>query len=108
MVFVWFGSGIAMLYYPEPRLTESRELAILRPFEPDSTLVGFRRAWTAASGALRGNGTEAGLVSGRLQMLGGRPVYQFQRDYGEAVPAALVDARSGEVLSPVSPARAVG
>jgi hypothetical protein len=108
MVFVWFASGIAMLYYPEPRLTESRELAILRPFEPDSTLVGFRRAWTAAARALRGAGTEAGLVSGRLRILGDRPVYQFQRDYdGEAVPAGLVDARSGEVLSPVSPALAV-
>src|ERR1041384_5771610 len=75
MVFVWFASGNAMLYYPWPRLTESGELAILRPFEPDSSLVGFFRAWTAASGALRANGAAAELVSGRLQLLGGRPIY---------------------------------
>ena len=42
-VFVWFASGIAMLYYPWPLLKESRELGILTPFEPDSTLVGFRQ-----------------------------------------------------------------
>jgi hypothetical protein len=108
MVFVWFASGIAMLYYPWPRLTESSELAILRPFEPDSSLVGFFRAWTAASGALRANGAAAELVSGRLQLLGGRPIYQLQGDGGgEPLPAVAVDARTGEVLSPVGPALAL-
>jgi hypothetical protein len=104
VIFVWFASGIAMLYYPWPALTESRATAILRPFEPDSTLIGFRRAWAAAAQA---NGAEVDLVSGRLQLLGERPVYQFWRDHGgEPLPAVLVDARNGEVLSPVSPALA--
>ena len=107
VVFVWFASGIAMLYYPWPALTESRETAILRPFEPDSTLMGFPNARAAAARALRGNGGDVDLVSGRLQLLGDRPVYQFRRDHGgETVPAILVDARTGEVLSPVSPALA--
>ncbi len=107
VVFGWFASGIAMLYYPWPLVTESGELAILHPFEPDSTFIGFPRAWAAATRGLGKRGADAALVSGRLQLLGDRPVYQFQRDHGgESLPAVLVDARSGVVLTPVSPALA--
>ena len=106
-MFVWFASGLAMLYYPWPLLAESRALAILAPLEPDATLIGFRRAWTIAAATLGREGVGE-LVSGRLQVLGDRPVYQLRREQrGEAVPSVVVDARSGEVLSPVSPALAV-
>jgi hypothetical protein len=34
MVFVWFGSGIAMLYYPSPSIAESHEASTLVPTVP--------------------------------------------------------------------------
>ena len=107
LVFIWFASGIVLMYYPYPSISESKEKSGLRSFEPDTTLIGFQRASVAAKQALRGSKAPHQLVSGRLEQLGGRLVYQFQSEHGDGlVPAALVDARSGMVLSPVSPSLA--
>ncbi|HEV8196726.1 MAG TPA: hypothetical protein VGP87_08820 [Gemmatimonadales bacterium] len=99
LVFVWFASGIVMAYYPYPSIPESRELHALRPFAPDSGLIGFSAAWSAAQRAMAVTGDRRELVRGRLQQLGTSPVYQFQLENG--VPIALVDARTGTVLSPI-------
>ncbi len=102
MVFVWFGSGFVMMYYPYPELTESRELALLRAFEPGSHLVGFR----AAARAYLRRGVDVApfpIVGGRLELWNDRLVYSLWRENGWQIEdAGLVDAASGEVLTPIS------
>lgn len=111
MVFVWFGSGIVMMYYPYPALTESQRLAQLHAYEPDDHLVGFARAAAAygrAPGAREGTSQTrsdgAAVVGARLELWDGRLVYRL---YGEAgvrtTELALVDAHSGEILTPIAP-----
>ena len=108
LVFVWFASGIVLMYYPYPSIPATRQLGMLQPFVPDSTLLGFGRASQAATRSLEANGATVALVSGRLELLGDRLVYRFLRDSREGlVPAALVDAHSGVVLSPVGPGLAL-
>lgn len=107
MVLVWFVSGIAMAFYPWPAFTESKKLAALKPFEPAPPLVGFSSAQSAAAGHLEGD-PRATLVAGRLMQWNGEPVYQFwSENGGHYVTAALVDARSGAVLSPIPPEMAI-
>ena len=112
LVFVWFASGIVMVFYPWPAYTESQRLALLSPLEPASSLVGFRRASAVAIDALH-HADIAGVhavgppVRARLMRWGDRLVYQFWGDQGgRFVPAALVDAATGASLSPVTSAMA--
>jgi hypothetical protein len=109
LVFVWFSSGIVMVFYPWPALTESRQLALLEPFSLGPPLVGFSRAAAAATEHLaRADASpfneQGAPVFGRLMRWGDRLVYQFSSEQsGRYVPAVLVDARNGTVLSPVQP-----
>lgn len=112
LVFVWFASGIVMVFYPWPALTESRELGLLQPFEPTTSVIGFDRAAATASDYLKTVDT-AGLrqygppVGARLMREGERLTYQIWGEGdGHFVPTVEVDATSGRVLSPISPALA--
>jgi hypothetical protein len=113
MVLVWFLSGIVLMYYPWPALTESQERALLKPFDPPASLVGFAAAQRAAADRLSeqhgaGSAQPATLVAGRLMRWGNGLAYQLWGEQnGHYVSLALVDARRGAVLSPVSPAMAV-
>jgi hypothetical protein len=112
LVATWFLSGIAMMYYPWPKPTESRQLAVLPVLSvlgADSALIGFRAARDAAArvGApvtpLRQYEWSSDYVGGRLAQFHGRPAYQLWRQQDiEQYPTAVVDARSGRVLTPVS------
>ncbi|CAN5805460.1 PepSY domain-containing protein [soil metagenome] len=112
MVAVWFISGIVLVFYPWPALTESARLALLQPVHPDDSLIHFPRAHHAAAtalGAAAPTGSVAPeLVGGRLTRWGGRPVYRFWSEQdGLPVPEVLVDGRTGRVLSPIDSAAAV-
>ena len=110
LVFVWFGSGIVLMYYPYPELTESRQLALLRAYEPPDDLIGPSRAVQAYHTDLReryGTGPETAdrdVVTVRLERSADRLVYRL---FGDAPrrpqPLALVDARTGSVLTPLGP-----
>jgi hypothetical protein len=112
LVCVWFSSGIVMVFYPWPALTESRQLALLQPFSLGQPLVGFSRAAATATGYLAradvtGLNEERAAVAGRLMRLGDRLVYQFSSEQSDTyVPALLVDAMNGTVLSPTLPGMA--
>jgi hypothetical protein len=104
MVLVWFVSGIAMVYYPWPAFTESKRLALLTPFEPAASLVGFGRAQSAVLEHLEKRDPSTQLVAGRLMLWDGRLAYQFWSEMaGHYVSVALVDAQSAAVLSPITP-----
>jgi uncharacterized membrane protein YkoI len=110
LVFVWFGSGIVLMYYPYPELTESRQLALLRAFEPPDDLIGAARAVEAYRNDLhQGQGAwpsaaNRDVVTLRLERWDDHLVYRL---FGDAPrrpePLALVDARTGRVLTPLSP-----
>jgi hypothetical protein len=98
MVLVWFLSGIVMMYYDWPAYTDSVMLRQRVPFDPPDSLVGFAAAARAVGSAP---------VTGRLLQWPDRLVYQMWGEAaGRPVPGGLVDARSGAVLSPISPAAA--
>jgi uncharacterized membrane protein YkoI len=109
LVCVWFASGIVMVFYPWPALTESRQLALLEPFTLEKPLVGFSRAAVAANiylGRVEPGQLKEGnsLVVGRLMHRADRLVYQFSSEQsGSYVPDVLVDATNGIVLSPIPP-----
>jgi PepSY-associated TM region len=109
LVCVWFASGIVMVFYPWPALTESRQLALLQPFSLGQPLVGFSRAAVTATEYLARDDTgrldeRSAPVVGRLMRWGDRLVYQFSSEQsGGYVPDLLVDAMNGTVLSPVPP-----
>jgi uncharacterized iron-regulated membrane protein len=104
LVAVWFLSGAVLLFYPWPALTESARLALLWSFAPDDSLIGFVQAQRAA----KGDDQAAELVGGRLMGWGDRLVYQFWSEQdGQPVPRALVDGRTGKVLSPIDSGAAV-
>ncbi len=109
LVATWFLSGIAMMYYPWPKPTGSRQLAALPALGADSGLIGFRAARDAAARIgppvtpVRQYAWSRDYVGGRLAQFHGRPAYQLWRQQDvEQVPTAVVDARSGRVLTPVS------
>jgi len=109
-LIAWFISGIAMMYYPYPEVTESKQLAVLGSFEPDNDLIGFRAAYEASRGNIQQRRQVAGydgkptIVGGRLLRWDGRLAYQLWRQRGPAVEAfTMVDGRTGEVLTPISP-----
>jgi hypothetical protein len=109
LVCVWFASGIVMVFYPWPALTESRQLALLHPVSLGAPLVGFSRAAVTATEYLARTDNsrldEGGApVVGRLMRWADRLVYRFSSEQsGSYVPALLVDAMNGTVLSPIRP-----
>jgi hypothetical protein len=110
MVLVWFSSGIGMMYYRWPELSETRQLRLLPPLVPTAldSLVGFdsaARVVTAHRDQLHYPPTvhRTEPVSGRLLWWNDRPAYQMWAEQnGDWVRLALVDARTGALLSPVS------
>lgn len=115
LMLAWFASGIVMMYYPYPVLTESEKLALLEPFDPSVELVGFRRAHDAARRDLRERGhsliadPDRATIGGRLLLWNGRPAYSLWHQREHRVKAyVLVDALTAEVLSPLSRDEAVG
>jgi hypothetical protein len=116
LVFVWFASGIVMMYYPYPELTESQQLALLRAFEPPDDLIGFTRAAAAYDRWMRerppaehdGAGARAagaaGVVTARLQLWDGHLVYRLFADTPRRPrDVGVVDARTGAALTPLAP-----
>jgi PepSY-associated TM region len=104
LVFSWFASGIAMMYYSWPLITESRQRALLEPFDrapPDTQIIGFGKAAT--------RDPRVTVIGGRLLRRDGRLVYELLEDFrgGRVEAAALVDARSGQLLTPLDSARAI-
>jgi hypothetical protein len=108
LVFVWFASGLVMMYHRYPFLTPSRHLALLRGFTPESSLVGFAAAERAlresrASYAADATHEEHPATFARLRIWNGRPVYELWKDHGAyPEPLGLVDARNGSPLTPLS------
>jgi hypothetical protein len=113
LMFVWFLSGIVMMYYPFPVLTESERDSLLVAFNPPEDLVGFEAAYEAAVSDFHERGhhavsePESNVVGGRLSLWNDRLVYRLWNQRGYRIkPYLVVDARSGEVLSPISPEQA--
>jgi uncharacterized iron-regulated membrane protein len=109
-VLAWFVSGIAMMYYPYPEVTESKQLALLDAFEPADDLIGFRAAYEASLADLKKRRQptmqvlEFNAVGARLMRWDGRLAYELWHDGGSEPNAlAVVDGRTGEVLTPISP-----
>lgn len=92
--FVWFVSGVVMMYERMPRLTAEERLARLTPLDP----ALIRLPAEAAAGA-------AGVAPERVRvgMLGDRPVYRLQA----GGRWTTVYADSGEVLGAVSESEAL-
>lgn len=104
VVLSWFVSGFVMLYYPWPALTESARLRFDAPFNLPANLIGFRRAAEVATSSSPG-GT---LTRARLSAVGPRLVYAFSRERAGGVEQAmLVDALTGEAISPLDSGDAV-
>ena len=100
VVFIWFLSGLVLMYHPYPLLTESKQLSLLRGFVPAPGLVGF-------SAAAKARGLDS-IVHGRLERWDGRLVYRLWRDEaGKLMPAGLVDAHEGTLVTPIPPDAAV-
>ncbi len=112
LVFVWFTSGIAMAFYDWPAYTDSQLLSQLTPFDPTDSLVGFAAATRAAQGRIPSltfpaKVTDRTPIGGRLFWWHDRPAYQIWGELAyHPVALALVDARTGSVLSPIDPAAA--
>lgn len=102
MVLVWFGSGVVMVYYRWPALTESQQSTVLQPFTLDQRLIGFAAAQGAAERAAAPPGSE--FSWGRLLIWNGRATYELHSTAGPGAPlSTLVDAQTGVVVSPISP-----
>jgi hypothetical protein len=117
LVFVWFASGIVMIYYPWPAPNPSVEHGWLAPFAVPPNLIGFDSARAVAERfqpMIAGAGSYAGaprrrpvvgapFSGARLMQWNGRLVYSLWRQAGDLDrPMALVDARTGTLLSPIS------
>jgi len=94
MTFVWFASGIAMMYYPWPAPTASEELRRLAALQVDGELIAFDSAITLAR--------RSDVVGGRLSRWNGRLTYALWEQHGsQRRVVAMMDARTGTVLSPI-------
>jgi len=117
LVFVWFASGIVMIYYPWPAPTLSQEFARLQAFDVPPGAIGFAAAHRAALAALDrlpsvrhdgGGGGPDRLVGGRLEQWNGHAAYILWRQHTYIdQPTVVVDAMTGTVRSPISDSDAV-
>lgn len=114
LVLVWFISGIVMIYYPWPMPTASEEFSRMRSFTLPPDLIGFDSATGAARASHMERQDPVSLerpeyVGGRLFEWNGRLVYSLWRQHRYLdQPTTLVDARTGRVLSPITPRDAIG
>jgi len=98
LFLMWFISGIVLYYMPFPNLTQAERLAGLPPLQ-----VSASCCLTAQQAA-----DDAGLVysEARLGMSGDRPVWRLLGTSVRSTAAApvwqVVDAHSGQMLSPLS------
>ena len=105
VVLSWFVSGFAMMYYPWPASTESARLGFDAPFDVPPSVIGVRRASSVAMQAVPKSSM---LTRARLTAVGPRLVYAFSRERAaDEEQAALVDAASGELISPLDSSAAV-
>jgi hypothetical protein len=80
LVLVWFASGVVMMYYRWPALTESQQEGMLQGFGVDTSLIGFSRAALQAVGAapeaerFRGQAVHPGRRAHRRPATGDAPV----------------------------------
>lgn len=101
LVLVWFGSGIVMMYYPYPELTESKKLSLLHGYQPDASLIGVRRAVELY--IAQGGGPDS-VAGARLELWDGRLVYALTREHrGGSQDVARIDAHDGRLLTPITP-----
>ncbi|MFN8570520.1 MAG: PepSY domain-containing protein [Gemmatimonadaceae bacterium] len=107
IVFVWFASGIVMMYYPYPELTPRERLQALPGLELTKSttlqsLEDVQRAWRAAVK----DGAQP--TAARLRRWNGHLAYALYAERGvHQEGVALVDAESGTVLSPISATQAL-
>jgi hypothetical protein len=114
LMLAWFVSGVVMMYYPYPVLTESERDGLLQPFRLDAPVVPFSAAVDASladhrvrAGAVVTT-SDSALAGGRLIWWMGRPAWQVLHQRGYRIkPWSLVDAFSGRVLSPLDSAQAM-
>ena len=110
LFFLWFLSGVVMMYVGHPKLTWQERLEHLPPLEASQPLLSpadaFRRA------GIQGTVTDLRLANARA----GQPVYIAQiRPDARPTPDAprpepcllALDARTGALLPPTDPATAV-
>lgn len=107
VVFVWFVSGIVMMYYPYPELTPRERLQATPALVLDGStrLISFTGARAAVGSASIG-GSEP--TTARLRRWHNRLVYALYAEHGARLESvALVDAESGALLSPITASEAV-
>ncbi|MET3709962.1 hypothetical protein ABIC65_000642 [Sphingomonas trueperi] len=89
----WFASGAVMLFQPFPSLPHAAQMALQAPVAPEANLVAPAQAAAALPGA----------ETLRLVQRAGRPAYVVEGDGA----LRAVDARTGAMLPPLSPAQAL-
>lgn len=97
---LWLFSGIVMMYVPFPELSDGERLAALGPIDWAQVRITPAEAVKAASLDGRGDAPMTLL----LEMLDGAPVYRLVDGQGRH---ATIDARSGQPLRAVAPAKAL-
>lgn len=107
-MFVWFASGIVMIYYPWPAPTPSLERSWKVPFQIMGGTIGFDSARRAAAPFLARHDAVISPSSASLAIWNGRLTYALRHQLGDAErDVALVDARTGALLSPISETDAI-
>ena len=101
LMLMWFTSGIVMMYYPYPVLTESERNTLLEPFSIPDSLIGFSAAIGLALEDYEDRGhplardPERTIVGGRLRLWNERLVYQVWHQRGSRIKPYLLDAVTG-------------
>ena len=110
LFFLWFLSGVVMMYVGHPKLTWQERLEHLPPLEASQPLLSPADAFQQAD--IQGTVTDLRLANARA----GQPVYIAQvRPDSKPAPGAprpdprlvALDARTGALLPPTDPATAV-
>ena len=110
LFFLWFLSGVVMMYVGHPKLTWQERLEHLPPLEASQHLLSPADAFQQAD--IQGTVTDLRLANARA----GQPVYIAQvRPDSKPAPGAprpdprlvALDARTGALLPPADPATAV-
>ena len=110
LFFLWFLSGVVMMYVGHPKLTWQERLEHLPPLEASQHLLSPADAFQQAD--IQGTVTDLRLANARA----GQPVYIAQvRPDSKPAPGAprpdprlvALDARTGALLPPTDPATAV-